>query len=200
MRKAIGVVVVAVVVMTCSWILAQQTPPAATTPPAEPKSRLVMGFENEDELSGVEISGKGTHEYIKDKKYVTQGEAALKIKVVKDAEGGESLEFDPPSRGKYLTGWEKFDVLKIDIYNLSDKDQTISFRFDDAQSKGVATRVGLEKTLRPGANTVKISLKGMSRENGDDFDIAGLRRFVPFFWNPTEDFEVVFDNMRLEKE
>jgi hypothetical protein len=194
MRKVAGLLVVVAMFVAGSWIAAQETPP-----PAEPKSRLIMGFENEDELMGVEILGAEGHEYITDKKYVTQGEAALKLKV-KKGEGGYGIEFTPMSRGKYLAGWEKFDMLVVDVYNLGDKDEGLAFRFDDDKSKAVATRAHFLKTLRPGANVVKIPLKGLTRDNGEEFDIAGLKRFIPHFWNPKDDFEVVFDNMRLEKE
>jgi hypothetical protein len=184
------------VVMT--WLVVGSLASAQDQPPAQPQSRLVMGFENEEELIGVDFIGQGGHEYTADKKCVTQGQAALKLKGKKGEDTG--IEFTPTARAKYLAGWEKFDLLVVDVHNLSDKDQALSFRLDDEKSKGYDTRARFAKTLRPGANVVKIPLKGLTRNNGEEFDIAGLKRFIAHFGKPTDDFEVVFDNMRLEKE
>jgi len=193
MRKAAGLWIVVGVFVAGSWILAQETPP-----PAEPKSKLIMGFENEGELAGIEFIGDPGREFVADKKYVTEGQAALKLKGKKGTDTG--IEFPPTVRGKCLTGWEKYDLLVVDVHNLTDKDLSLSFRLDDDKSKDYASRARFAKTLRPGANAVKIPLKGLTRNGGGDFNVAGLRRFIGHFGSPTDDFEVVFDNMRLEKE
>jgi len=160
------------------------------------KSKLLNGFENDADLAGMEFTDCD-HELVKDKAVVTQGESALKLKI-KKTDGASGVEFLPEN--KMLRGWEAYDLLQIDVNNKSDKDVEMSFRFDDKASTNYQTRANIVKTLRPGANTVKFMVKELTRENGEKMNIADLNRVLFFVWQPTSEFEVIFDNVRLEKE
>jgi len=108
------------------------------------------------------------------------------------------MEFLPAN--KCLRGWEAYDLFEVDVNNKSAKDVDMTFRFDDKQSNNYATRANVHKTLRPGANTVKFMIKEIARENGEKLKIAELNRMLFFIWQPADEVELVFDNMRLEKE
>jgi hypothetical protein len=185
--------------VVAAWVLVGSLASAQDQPPPQVESKLVMGFEGEGDLLGIEITGE--YEFVKDKELVTEGEAALKLKVKKPTEkgGGGTVEFTPMGK-KYLIGWDKFDCLMLDVRNLSANKQSLVVRFDDANTKNQETRANVLKTLKPGLNTLKITLKTIARDNGGPFDIASLNRVVMYFWNPKEDFDVVFDNLRLVKE
>ncbi|HUV39695.1 MAG TPA: hypothetical protein VMY39_08765, partial [Planctomycetota bacterium] len=153
--------------------------------------RLVCGFENDADLDRVDITGEKS--FVEDPAQVMEGKAALKLSV-KGGKGSIIVEL----MGDRLKGWETFEAVSFDVFNLTKSRLPIGVRFDDAESVDFQTRCTLEDlTLRPGANTLRVKLADLVRQNGDAFDVSTLKRLVIFIWQPKEDTEVVIDNLRL---
>lgn len=157
------------------------------------KRQLICGFDSRADLAGISFSTK--HTLVTDKQFVTQGAAALKLTFAKGA-GWPGFTIT----GARLKGWQNYDLLVMDVRNLSDKRFGLTMRFDDARTNNYETRAHFGKTLRPGATTIKIPLKLLKRENGKPFNLATLRRFIVFTGTRKSDSEIVFDNLRLENE
>ena len=163
--------------------------PEAIVKAAPPK--LVCGFEDETDLARVEITGTKT--FVDDAKHVMQGKSALKLSV-KGGEGSIIVELI----GDRLKGWDKYEAVAFDVYNLTQRRLPLGVRLDDAESTDYQTRCTLEDlALRPGANTIRVKLDDLVRQNGDALDVSTLKRLVVFIWKPEEDTDVVIDNLRL---
>ncbi|HUU43056.1 MAG TPA: hypothetical protein VMX57_04715, partial [Planctomycetota bacterium] len=163
--------------------------PGAVVKAAPP--RLLCGFENDADLDRVDITGEKS--FVEDPAQVMEGKAALKLSV-KGGKGSIIVEL----MGDRLKGWETFEAVSFDVFNLTKSRLPIAVRFDDAESVDFQTRCTLEDlTLRPGANTLRVKLADLVRQNGDAFDLSTLKRMVIFIWQPKEDTEVVIDNLRL---
>lgn len=160
------------------------------------KTRLVNGFDNYGDLAGIEFQGDTA--LVKDKELITQGEGALKL-MIRKGKGTSQMEVSKFTKKEMLAGWTDYDVLLIDVRNQSERDVTMTFRFDDDDSTNYQTRANIEKVLRSGPNTVKFLIKEMLRENGDKLSFAALKRLVFFVSEPDFDADLIFDNMRLEK-
>ncbi len=158
-----------------------------------PKHRLICGFDSQADLAGIAFTTR--HALVTDKQLVTQGAAAIKLTFAKGA-GWPGLTIT----GTRLKGWQDYDLLVMDVRNLSDKRLGLTMRFDDARTNNYETRAHFGKTLRPGATTIRIPLKLLKRENGEPFNLATLRRFIVFTGTRKSDVEIVFDNLRLENE
>lgn len=163
------------------------------------KTKLLCGFNSDADLEGLGFTDECDHAIVKDKELVTEGDGALKITAKKD-EAAAGFDIGPAMpREKRPIGWEKFDTLSVDVNNLSKENVNVTLRFDDINSKSYQTRANITKSVAAGKSTVKVSLKDMKKDNGDALDVSKLKRFVLFFVGKAST-EVVFDNLRLEKE
>ncbi len=157
------------------------------------RRQLICGFDSRADLAGITFSTGYT--LVTDKQLVTHGVAAIKLKFVKGV-GWPGFTIT----GARLRGWQDYDLLVMDVRNLSDKRFGLTMRFDDAGTRNYETRAHFGKTLRPGATTIRVPLKLLKRENGKPFNVATLRRFIVFTGTRKSDSEIVFDNLRLENE
>jgi hypothetical protein len=165
----------------------------------EEKTKLICGFNSDADIEGLGFTDECDHAIVKDKELVTEGEGALKITAKKD-DAAAGFDIGPAMpREKRPSGWEKFDTIAVDVNNLSKENVNVTLRFDDVDSKSYQTRANIQKSVAAGKSTVKVSLKDMKKQNGDALDVSKLKRFVLFF-TAKASTEVVFDNLRLEKE
>lgn len=159
---------------------------------------LVYGFESDEELDGLGFAGTDRIRTMQPER-VTQGKAALAVTFKKFIKGQTSQwpGWNISDR-KRVAGWEKYDLLIMDVSNLMSDKVRLCFRFDDAKTKDYETRAHSNVTLIPGSNTVVIPLKALRRENKEPFDIAQLKSISIFLSTPKEDIQFVFDNIRLQ--
>ncbi|MFO7947198.1 MAG: hypothetical protein R6V19_10305 [Armatimonadota bacterium] len=168
---------------------------AAPAPAGQPRTRLIYGFEAKGEIAEIEPSGLAAS-LTGQAEQVTQGRSAL----AGTFRAGESAWPGFRLHRRRLRGWDRFDLLTLDVTNLSGKPVSLSFRFDDARTRSYETRAHASKLLRPGRNTIAIPLKSLRRENREPFDVGSLRRVIIFMSRPEKDVPLVVDNIRLAEE
>ena len=163
---------------------------------AAPNARLLHGFETKAELAELDPSGLAVS-LTGQREQVTQGDRALSATFQADGSGWPGFRL---RTRRTLAGWAAYDLLALDVTNLSGKPVTLNFRFDDAQTKSYETRAHASKLLRPGRNAVVVPLKSLRRENKAAFDVATLKVVIIFMGKPKADVQLVIDNLRLVKE
>ncbi len=161
-----------------------------------PKPRLIHGFESKDEIAGFDREGVSLSLTMQPEQ-VTQGKSALAVTFKAAPKGYPGIHIR--GRGR-LRGWERYDLLAMDVTHLGDKPVGLNFRFDDAQTKNYETRAHASKLLRPGRNAVAVPLKSLRRVNKARFNVATLKMVAIFLGNPKTDVQLIFDNIRLSRE
>ncbi len=167
---------------------------------AAQESKALTDFEDEAQLKvmrGSEEEGYADLELSSFSEAVTSGAHALKVTFHKNIMY-PGIAGNPP--GGFLTDWQGYDYLRLDVYNPAPKLLSCGIRIDDAQSTGYPTRYNGGVTLRPGPSTIELHLPSLKVQDGSrDLDLARITAFMIFFVDPKEDVVLYFDHLRLEK-
>lgn len=164
------------------------------------KSKVLTDFEDEAQLKvmrGSEEEGYADLELSSFSEAVTSGTYALKVTFHKNIMY-PGIAGNPP--GGFLTDWQGYDYVRLDVYNPAPKLLSCGIRIDDAQSTGYPTRYNGGVTLRPGPSTIELHLPSLKVQDGSrDLDLGRITAFMIFFVDPKEDVVLYFDHLRLEK-
>ncbi len=164
------------------------------------ESKVLTDFEDEVQVKvmrGSEEAGYADLELSSFSQAVTSGTHALKVTFHKNIMY-PGIASNPP--GGFLTDWQGYDYLRLDVYNPTSKPLSCGLRIDDAQSTGYPTRYNGGATLRPGPSTIELHLPSLEVEDGSrNVDLRRITAFMLFFVDPKEDVVLYFDHLRLEK-
>ena len=142
-------------------------------------ARLINGFHNESDIKGWDWSNS-TAELSAE--HATEGDRCVKITIDGSKSDYPGFSF---KNAAALAGWDKYDLLSVDVFNPGDKPVDLSLRIDDDQ-----TRLGGEdeyttwynggwKAL-PGANTFELELARMRTPSKRFLNRAALKGFIAF--------------------
>ncbi len=174
---------------------------AATT---TPDTLLLLGFEDEKEITGIYKENDGPRDYPIEKviENATQGASAMKITF--PAEGA----WPGPHFLDFARDWSGYDTLKIDIFNPTKSVVKVDFSFADADAGfseqayfgSYSKRYNADRIAKPGKNTIEIELTGASVEDGSRaLNLKNMKRFALFMMSRPTDMVLYVDNIRLEK-
>ncbi|GMV79371.1 MAG: hypothetical protein AMXMBFR7_05550 [Planctomycetota bacterium] len=157
------------------------------------ETKVLYSFEGSDpgkiELEDYPEDFKGKSSMAPAAEHATEGKQALK------------LESRAPAGNVQFSGfeadWSSYDTLAIDIFNPSDKPVGVSgwIRAKDVNA-GYWDRHNWERMLKPGLNTLRLSVGGMTGPNGGkSIEVKEIKKF-----NLAVDRATIFiDNVRLVK-
>ena len=157
-------------------------------------SRLLTGFEEPSDLrewksQSASIQRVGTN--------VTQGHYALQLRLLEGAYPGVILSSGSP----LLTGWEGYDVARLDVFNPQSQPVALTVRIDDLQSVNYGARYNDGFVLRPGRNTIELPLRRLQTSDHQRYlDVSHLNRFMVFASDVQFSIVLFLDNFRLEKQ
>lgn len=154
--------------------------------------KVLYSFEGDDEGKYLledwppEFKGKSAMKVVGE--HVTQGKNALCLDSRAPAGNVQFSGFDPD--------WDRFDTLAFDVFNSADKPVKVQGWIRPvSETAGWWDRHNYERVLKPGSNSVKLSLGGMTHSKGKLIDLSQIASF-----NIAIDRQTVFiDNIRLVK-
>ncbi len=160
------------------------------------QSKLLSGFDSDAELRAMEVDGGPG---VLSDQHVTQGARSLQIY---DDQAIRFLQMPQD--------WSGYDALQIDIYSESSEPVSVDVLIGDQAWQANSTywnRYNGTLSLRPGANTLSISLGGLYRgeagsRNNDlktDIDVSRITRFDLSFTPVGKRERLYADNLRLTK-
>jgi len=98
-----------------------------------------------------------------------------------------------------LQRWDQHDFACIDIFNPQSGPIRIAIRADDSQSSSFGSRYNEEFLLRPGQNTITLSLRQMQTSDKlRALDLTQLKFLLIFAVEPRKRLVLFLDNFRLE--
>lgn len=176
--------------MRCRGLLALGLIVAVTAATAE--TRLLCDFETDADLK-VWKTNQARLERITTS--TLQGRAALAVTFLPGEFPGVSLL----GKTALLQGWERFDSLRFEVFNPTNRPVPFTIRIDDAQSHNFESRFNDEFVLRPGVNRLEYPLHRLPTEDGRRaIDPASIVRLMLFTGKRSEPLTLWIDHVRLE--
>jgi hypothetical protein len=154
----------------------------ASRPDTDPKDPgLLSGFEN-TRVWG--ISPERGFDISLSRKHVTQGRYSLKVRYPK---------WDLPSiNTKRLHGlWDEYEAVTFNVFNPHKETVDFKVRIDDSGAR----RIVVSRTLRPGANLIRITRAELAAK----IDPGQIGFVVLYIQEPKKRYTLYFDNLRLER-
>jgi hypothetical protein len=179
---------------TALWLLLAALALCARAQAQSNETRLLAGFEKQTDLNEWEFQGVSIQRVPRN---ATQGHYALQLRLFEGEYPGVRLSRGSP----LLTGWGGYDFAKLDIFNSWSQPVSLTVRIDDQQSVNFGTRYNEGFVMRPGANTIELSLRRLqTSDHKRNLDISQLARFMVFASDLHESVTLFLDNFRLERE
>jgi hypothetical protein len=155
--------------------------------------RLLTGFEDEADLPQWECRGATV---ARSEQNATRGRFSLQLTLLPGRYPGLSL----PRGSRLLTGWDEYDVVRLDVFNPQSQPVNLTVRVDDRRSTDFASRYNGGFTMRPGRNNIELPVHGLQTSdrsrNLDPSQLSQLFIFAPDLPSATVLF---LDNFRLER-
>jgi len=169
---------------------------------------VLFSFENEKDLKLVETDDDDTPAN-------GSKQFPLKISDKNATDGKYSLEVTFTDVGVYpgifFSGfeknWDDYEILKIDVYNPTDKaldfdigiTDNVRDRKETDKDKEYAKRYTTTVSIVPGKNTIEIESQGIVKYNSKPVNLKNMKQ-IAIFNNTKTPVTLYIDNIRLERE